>query len=214
MRVIKLLFLFFMVFIVGCSKPSLLYGGKFKYLSESYIEFQDLKSMMFDKLYDSLDLSENMNFSLSLLKLSLFDVSNMPFSICGSDDAFSTLSLFLDHVIYSYDNNICLVAHKNNNDDVLYKASYDILSDSAKTEITENGEVLLISEYIKTKDGYAAKYVRHGEEIEVYKILFTNSYMKISVDLNATEGESIYKNISVINGKWLDKNKMYFEYKS
>jgi hypothetical protein len=188
-------------------------------VAQSYEKYTELKSKAYDKLSEKLNNSEDYNLSLSmgLLGFSALDLSLIPITFCGLDNqaAMAGLAILYSDITYENTNDACKITFKGEDSNMTYDTKYDAKTDSVQTKVYENNILTAISEYIKLDNGYATQfYAISDSETSVYKSIFDENMIIVSMKSKVSEPESIFKNKGIVSEDWTKSQELWSKYEN
>jgi len=188
-------------------------------ISESYAKYTELKSTAYEKLSNQLSSEENYNFSVSigLLGFATMDLSLLPVSFCGlaNEAALAGLGFLYKNIDYKNTEKTCQITFDTDNGIFKYESEYDKSTDSVKTTVYENDELSIISEYVKLNKGYATQfYSIEDNESTIYKSIFDDDKIIVSLETNKDVPKSIYRNKDIVNEEWTKSEELWAKYEN
>lgn len=215
---------------VGCGGDKKPYSGvdnngnkyvdntKVKTIADSYDKYSKLKTEAYEMLNNSSEYSANYNLSLGLLGFVTVDLSLIPITFCGLENAaaVSALEFFYQDIDYKTTKDSCDLTFKTENgEDMTYNTKFDEKTDSVQTKIYLNGKLQYISEYIKLNTGYATQfYSVNDDQTSTYKSIFDSEKIVVGMQSNTSEPESLFKNAAIATEEWTKSQELWSKYEN
>lgn len=188
-------------------------------VSQSYEKYTELKSQAYTKLSDKISDSEEFSLSLSmgLLGFSTLDLTLIPITFCGLDKeaALAGLAFLYNNISYENTNDACKISFAVEDGKMTYDTKYDEKTDSVQTKLYENDILTAISEYVKLDDGYATQFYSISDsETSVYKSIFDENKIIVSMQSDISEPQSIFKNKGIVSEEWTKSQELWSKYEN